>query len=265
MNKFKDFVVNKIALPIIRHYGRGNVYSEHFKNEHLVSGNNYKWAVGFNREVNDILCLLSLQDKEDSVEKKIGLIDKITKFDLIRPLSFNSSEFFEPHCKIYQNKRIKSVFYDDERKEFTDSDAISLFSCGYKYEMSEGNVEVDVNDSLLKGTIMIVINDVDGGVYASYSTALIVNKMDFIGHNKIKLPYVEVYDKTDKDHDYFCYVVRQSDIPCWFFNDYKLIEMNDLKNKFKSIKNDIDSMVTFVNNNKEMFLNIFKDSTAKEG
>lgn len=265
MVKLKDFAINKIALPIIRHYGSGNAYSEHFKNEHLVCGHKYKWGVGFNREINDILCLLSLQDNNNnSIESKLSLIEKITNFNLIRPLSLTDSEFYEPHCKIYQNKWVKSVFYDDIKKEFTDSDAIKLISCGYRYEMAGKETQQYDDNNILKG-IMIVIDDVNNKVYASYSTAVIINQMNFIANNQIILPYIEVYDKNDKEHDYFCHVVRQSDIPTEFFTDYRLIETNELKNKFKSIEDNIESMVSFVSDNKDLLLNILKDSTAKKG
>ena len=117
--RFLDFLLNRIALPIIRKQAKDSSYIKHFKKE-MEFARKGKKACGIDalmdEQVCDLLALLSSQgDSGFSIGFKRMYLTKAMMFEIFSPLTFEDSEFGNDYGgDSVQNVRDSSVFKDKE-------------------------------------------------------------------------------------------------------------------------------------------------------
>lgn len=236
--RFKYWLVNRIALPIIRRAEKDSSLIRHYENEG-----------GKLSEVKDLLALFGTQGHSGYSAPYIirGFYDA-ARFKVLSPLKFTDDEFSDKlgfSDDTRQNRRMSSVFkYPDG--VIKDIDAVTWFEeTGVRYDMKD---ECFVGDEYAsKGYgfhcgVVVMFNDVDHDKTDGQCDdrdmwhifdCEIGNRDTFMGKNQVRVPALELYDSGDEHNDFFCYFARTSDIPTNFFDDYSIMWNSERDEQFR--------------------------------
>lgn len=126
--RIDNFLVEKVALPIIRRSAKDSHYISHFKKE-MEFAHGGKKSCGIDalmeEQVCDLLALLYTQgDSVFSIGFKKHYFTKAMMFETLSPLTFTDEEFgVECGGESWQNVRDSSVFKDKATGRIYDIDA----------------------------------------------------------------------------------------------------------------------------------------------
>lgn len=224
--KYKDFLLDKIALPIIRNEAKESRYISHYKRE-MEFARNGKRAEGMDalmdEQVCDLLALLSTQgDSGFSIGFKKHYFTKAMMFETLSPLTFKDDEFGDDYGgSALQNKRDSSVFKDKNSGRIYDIDAFSHRQV-FSYNIDTDEMKKS-NGLTWSGSIM-VYDDIHGKGWFGVSNGYIDPKnKNFTADNKAIVPTIEVIDNTCDRGSFIMSITRLSAFPKAFFKDYTLI------------------------------------------
>lgn len=178
------------------------------------------------KQIVELLSLLYIQgDTNNTIKYKVNLLTNAINFDIIAPLKFTDNEWNKVSDNEYQNKRKYSVFKKGDL--IYDIDAYTKHEVGTfeintkKYTKREGGC--------WQGTGVYLIDDNLNIRYVRI--AKIINKESFRGNNKIYIPSICLYDYTDNENDYICYVSLEKFITNKWKKDYEFLNHNNKDNK----------------------------------
>ena len=154
-SKVKNLIL-KQAIKYIVWFSKDSNYVKHALSEFDIAwGEKDEMQDFMCKQVIELLSLLSTHgDSGFSIGYKLNLFDKLVKFKIISPLTFDDDEFREPYCLegTRQNKRNSSVFKNKDGKFTYNDDVIHTA----KYYIGEDNIVEPMNGGSYSGRILVL-------------------------------------------------------------------------------------------------------------
>ena len=223
--KYHDFLLEKIALPIIRNEAKDSRYISHFKNE-MKFARKGKQACGIDalmdEQVCDLLALLSTQgDSGFSIGFKKHYFMKAMMFETLSPLTFEDSEFGNDYGgDSLQNNRDGSVFKDKKTGRIYDIDA---FEHRNLFTFNVDTSELKDGDKLAWSGCMMVYDDINGkGWFGATNGDIDPENKHYYGDNQVIVPNIVLVDSKCDTGTFLMNVTKLSAFPKKFFKDYTL-------------------------------------------
>ena len=240
--RFLDFLLNRVALPIIRKQAKDSNYIRHFQKE-MEFARKGKKACGIDalmdEQVCDLLALLSSQgDSGFSIGFKRMYLTKAMMFEIFSPLTFEDSEFGSDYGgDSVQNVRDSSVFKDKESGRIYDIDSFSKrTSLVYNVdtrELTKGN------NLTWNGCVMVYDDLGDKGWFGATNGYINPENKHYTGDNKVIVPTIEIIDNKCDRGTFIMSITKMSAFPKKFFKDYELVPSDK-----KWAKDDIDFIMS---------------------
>ena len=223
---YEHFMLNKVALPIIRKAGKNSGYVRHYKGEREFAYKGKKideMDAFMDQQVCDLLSLLSTQgDSGFSIGFKRHLFDKGASFALLSPLTFTDDEFGSRlgFDESMQNKRLSAIFKDVEGRIYD----IDAFIHRHKYTYNIDTDELTKGTDLTWSGCVMLYDDVNHTGWIVFTKGYIdpANK-HFTGSNRVVVPSIEVIDNNCGRGTFIMNLSKMSAIPKEFFKDYTII------------------------------------------
>jgi hypothetical protein len=245
---YERFLLNKIALPIIRREERDSNYVKHYlmEREFCYQGHPVdKMDAYMDRQVCDLLCLLSTQgDSGFSIGFKRYLFDRGSSFKILSPLTFSDDEFGDWDSmdgKSVQNKRLSAVFKDRDGRIYD----IDAFSYRISYVLNIDTHKVEKGNNLTWSGSVWLWDDIDNNGWEYFSRGYIApDKKNFMGENRVVVPTIEIIDNTCGRGTFIMNISKKSAVPKEFFKDYYIL----------SDRKDCDEDLAFLENHHAEFV-----------
>lgn len=235
---YERFLLDRIALPIIRRQEKTSGYVKHYLKERKLA------SVGrepdcmdalMDRQVCDLLCLLSTQgDSGFSIGFKRYFFNRGSSFKILSPLTFSDDEFGDwdnMDGNSVQNKRLSAVFKDRDGRIYD----ISAFSHRTSYVLNIDTHKVEKGNDLTWSGSVWLWDDIGNNGWEYFSRGYIArDKKDFMGENRVVVPSVEIIDNTCGRGTFIMSISKKSAIPKEFFKDYYI-----LSDRFKGYDEDM--------------------------
>ena len=242
-NKIKE------AINTIVEYSKNSNIIKHFLKEcELAWGTEDERDNMQNLMIKQIVELLSVLytqgDTNNTIGYKVKQLTNAINFGIISPLKFTDEEWNKIDDNEYQNNRISSVFKKEDL--IYDVDAYSKHEIGI-YEINTKKY-TKRNGGCWQGVGLYLIDDNLNIKYVR--VAKIINKENFRGNNKIYIPSICLYNSTNTNNDYICYVGLESSITNKWKKDYEFLNHSNRDNKEE---------LNIVEQNKEILYKILKE------
>lgn len=178
------------------------------------------------KQIVELLSVLYIQgDTNNTIKYKFDLLINTINFKVISPLKFTNNEWNKISDNEYQNNRLWSVFKKENL--IYDIDAYSKHEIG-KFEINTKKY-TKKDGGCWQGNGIYLIDDNFNIRYVRI--AKIINKESFRGNNKIYIPSICLYDYTDNENDYICYVSLEKFITNKWKKDYEFLDHSNRDNK----------------------------------
>jgi hypothetical protein len=219
--KIKGWLVENIALPLIRNHEKDSPLIKHYLDEG-----------GQNRDIIDLLAVFGTQGHSgSSAPLTARLFEKAAMFKILSPLKFTDNEFGTLHGDSQQNRRMSSVFKDTDKsgtERIYDIDAITWTEkSGKRFDMN-GEDFFDCDYAKMgygfHGGSVMVYSKINDTWRCLGSRQEIINRETFMGKNQVRVPVIEIDDSSDTKNDYVCYFTLEEYIPQNFYLDYQFME-----------------------------------------
>lgn len=224
--KLENFLVENVALPIIRRNARDSRYISHFKKE-MEFANGGKKSCGIDalmeEQVGDLLALLSTQgDSGFSIGFKKHYFTKAMMFETLSPLTFDDNEFRDDYSgDVLQNVRDSSVFKDKTTGKIYDIDA---FDHRILFDYNIDTRELKKGSNTTWSGCVMVYDDINGkGWFGASGGYINPENKNFTGNNQVIVPTVQIVDNTCDRGTFIMNITKLSCFPKKFFKDYELV------------------------------------------
>lgn len=258
--RVKNFLLYKIALPIIRWCGKDSNYVKHYDKEISIIRNGKPGCCIdglMDSQVKDLLYLLSTQgDSGFSIHFKRRYFDAAAKFGLLSPLTFKDDEFGESYMSgrndlTAQNKRLSSVFKSNGK--VYDIDAFSIrMSLQHNIDTKE---TVEGNGLTWSGGTWV--HDKESGKWFFMSRGYIDTKKNktFMGENHVVVPTIEIIDNNCGTGTFIMSITDKDLIPNEFYKDYTIDSVFDTERRSdERLKEDLE----FLDSHNDEFVEVLK-------